>query len=43
MDRAGFNLEVQICRVTGFSDRFWLSQSGREGICVCARAVPAVL
>lgn len=26
-----------------FSDRFWLSQSGREGICVCARAAPAAL
>lgn len=43
VDRADFSQEVKIHHVTRFSDRFWLNQSGREGICVCARAVPAAL
>ena len=43
VDRADFRQEVKIHHVTRFSDHFWLNQSGREGICVCARAVPAAL
>lgn len=43
VDGADFSLEVKIHHASRFSGRFWLSRSGREGICVCARAVLAAL